>query len=311
MERSALKRITELANSPDALENTVRYLTEKMYFLRKNEQVLICFPDQRLGSIGALMRQAVLRRGANPVMWGQDLRWKSLLRLAFSSRASTIIGLPLVILGLCKLAKANGTPLYVRNALTAGYPCLDWMIDGIIRGLDCHSWGCFDPGNGSVVAGFSCAKSHGVHIRQEEYEVSVFDPQGNALAPGEFGDIGVAARKLPDIWYLTGQQGRLETTACPCGCKELRLMDISPGRNMDPTLAALGSELHSWTSILDCRMERGQYGLEIEIVTFPGYQLPKLPSCAKLVVRPWDPEKDIPFGLLPDWEIPSFPAENH
>ena len=88
-------------------------------------------------------------------------------------------------------------------------------------------------------------------------------------------------------------------------------MDIAPGRNADHVLTGLASELHSWSSILDCRVERGQYGLELEIVTFPGYQLPQLPSCAKLTVRPWDPERDIPFGLIPDWENPSYCAENH
>jgi len=311
MTLSPLKKIAALANRPEALEDTVRYLTEKMYFLRKKEQVLICFPDYDPGSIGAVMKQAVEDKDAIPVMWGPDLRWKSLLRLAFSSRASTIIGPPIVILGLCKLAKANGTPLYVRNVVTAGYPCLDWMIDGIIRGLDCHTWGCFDPGDGVIVAGFSCAKSHGVHIRRSEYDISILDPEGNPLPPGEFGDIAVAAKELPDVWYLPGRQGRVETSACPCGCQEPRLMDIAPGRNEDPALTSLRSELHSWSSILDCRVERGQYGLELEIVTFLGYQIPKLPSCAKLVVRPWEPERDIPFGLLPNWEIPSFPVENH
>ena len=68
----------------------------------------------------------------------------------------------------------------------------------------------------------------------------------------------------------------------------------------------LGQQLQSWTSILDCRLNKGEYGLEIEIVTFPGEKLPKLPSAAKLVVRPWDSDTDEPFWYVPTLRI----AEN-
>ena len=57
----------------------------------------------------------------------------------------------------------------------------------------------------------------------------------------------------------------------------------------------LYQELHSWTSILDCKVNKGSYGLELELVVFPGEKLPKLPTCAKLVIRPWDPDTDIPL----------------
>ena len=50
-----------------------------------------------------LMEQAVLRCDAIPVVWGADHRWKSLMRLAFSSRASMIVSTPLIVLGLAKL----------------------------------------------------------------------------------------------------------------------------------------------------------------------------------------------------------------
>jgi phenylacetate-coenzyme A ligase PaaK-like adenylate-forming protein len=311
MSDTALKKMVEMARRPGSVEDTVRYLSDKMGFLRENERVLICFPNRGEGSIGAMLEQAVLQCDAIPVMWGDDLRWKTLLRLAFSCRAGTVIGPPLVILGLWKLAKANGTPLYIRNAMTAGYPCLDWMIDGIIRGLDCRTWGCFDPGDGTIVAGFSCAKSRGVHIRESEYAVEILDGDGRPAPSGSVGDIVLSSRACPDVRWQNGQQGRLDTTPCACGCSDVRLMDIAPGRDTDPVLTALGCELHSWTSILDCRIERGEYGLELEVITFPGYQLPKLPSCAKLIIRPWEPERDIPFGLVPDWEIPSYCAENH
>jgi hypothetical protein len=54
-------------------------------------------------------------------------------------------------------------------------------------------------------------------------------------------------------------------------------------------------------SILDCRLSNGESGLEIELIVLPGDKLPKLPSCAKRVIRPWDPEKDVPYWFLPHW----------
>jgi len=70
------------------------------------------------------------------------------------------------------------------------------------------------------------------------------------------------------------------------------------GSLLEPDIARLSGHLHRWTSILDCRVTRGDYGLELEIVTFPGEKLPKLPSCAKQVVRPWDPEREVPLFLV-------------
>ena len=44
-------------------------------------------------------------------------------------------------------------------------------------------------------------------------------------------------------------------------------------------------------------LEPGEQGLEIELVCFQGEKLPKLPTAAKLVVRPWDPQNDAPYSL--------------
>lgn len=301
MDQPVLMQIMGMAREPEALESTIQYLTENMKFLRQKEIVLIGFADNGPYSLSSLMEQAVLRCGAVPVIWKDDFRWKTLLRLAFSSRASTVIGPPMTILGLTKLAKANGVPLYIRNVVTAGYPCLDWMIDGIVRGLDCATWGCFDPGSSTIVSGFSCGKSRGVHLRDDVYGVDIVDEEGNPLPEGEIGEMILYPKADPSLRYSTADYARLVKSPCPCGCASPRLMDISIGRHRskDKELAALAEYLHSWTSILDCRLERGPYGLEMELITFPGEKLPKLPSCAKQVIRPWDPENERPLWYGP------------
>ena len=158
--------LMEMALRPQAQEETVSYLAEQLSkFIKRRDPVLICFPHQQIGDLGHLMERAVLLCEAVPVVWGADHRWKTLLRLAFSSRARAIISTPLIALGLSKLQWFYGTPLFIRNVVTAGYPCEDWMIEGLRRGFDCVPRGCFCIGTTGVVAGFSCDHVRGVHLR--------------------------------------------------------------------------------------------------------------------------------------------------
>lgn len=300
------KKLTELLDTPEELERTEAYLAECLRaFLRPGEEILICYPDCSEHTIGGLLIRGVRRLGAVPLQWGPDYRWKTLLKLAFHSRATAIAGPPLVILGLTKLARATRTPLNFRNVLTAGYPCLEWMIDGIQTGLDCQTWGCYGPGSGPLVGGFSCGKSRGVHLREDIFSVEVEDDDGAPLPETSLGNLVIIPRKAPSVRYHTRERGRLDRTLCTCGDPTPRLMDLGPGPDVDDLLAELGAELMSWTSILDCRLERGRYGLELELITFPGEKLPRLPSCARLVVRSWDPERDVPNWFQVAWRKPT------
>ena len=78
-------------------------------------------------------------------------------------------------------------------------------------------------------------------------------------------------------------------------------MDISAGTNSNAELSRLGRQMLYWTSVLDCDLRVGDYGLEIELVVFPGEKLPKLPTCAKQSIRPWDPERDTPLVMASVW----------
>lgn len=294
------------------METRVEYLSSKMkQFLRKGERVLVCFPEEEQDPLGDMICEAVRRCDASVVRWGPDLRWKTLLRLAFSCKAGTIIGPPLVILGLTKLARATGTPLYIRNVVTAGYPCMDWMIEGIRGGLDCQSWGFLDCEDGADVAGFSCRAGWGVHLRREEFDALILDENGEAVEDGMVGDLCLVRRSQPDRRIFTMDRARLERGVCACGDDRPRLMDMAVGSRADRELVLLGNEINQWTSVLDCRLEKGSAGLEIEIVVFPGEKLPKLPSCAKLIVRPWNPATDAPLRIRPEWKNACSDTETH
>lgn len=291
------------------MEQTVGYLQRNLErFLRNDDPVLICFDDD--GGLGTLFYQAAVNCGAKPIFWGPDIRWITLLRQTFDLRACTLIAPPLVILGLTKLARAKGTPLYVRNVVTAGYPCTDWMIEGIRNGLDCKTWGCFDVQHPSVVAGFSCGKSLGVHLNTEAFSLELRDDHGQPVCHGELGNVYLTSLSDGTV-VRTLERARLDARPCKCGSAAPRLMDIGLTPQWDSELIALSGSINRWTSVLDSKVARGPAGLEIEIVVFPGEKLPKLPSCAKLVIRPWEPEVDAPFWYDLTWKNGNISGENH
>ena len=294
MEHPAYAKMMEMASTPEAMEVTVAYLAKSFRFIKPNEQVLICFTRDRANEIGSLFEKAVVRCGGVPIFWEKDFRWKTLLRQAFSNRVSTIIAPPLVALGLSKIARFNGTPLYIRNVVTAGYPCLEWMVEGIARGFDCNAYGCFTPG-GQLVGGFTCSKTPGIHLRDDVYGVEIINADETGL-----GDMILYSKENPELRYPMGEKAKLIKNSCEVS--DQHLIDTQPGEASDLELDALNQQLINWTSVLDARVRRSSFGLELELVVFPGEKLPKLPNAAKQVVRPWNPEKDEPFYYTPGIE---------
>ena len=300
MDQSTYWKLVERGLESRNRESTVEYLAEHLgHFLKKQEQVLICFPESGENTLGGVMADAVRQCGANPVVWEADYRWKTLLQLSFFSRVTAIIGPPLILLGLSKLKRQSKTPLYIRRVITAGYPCLEWMIEGLEKGFDCKAGGCFTLGESTVVAGFACGHSLGVHIREEEYGVEIVDAAGIPVPDGELGEIVLYPKDMPHLRHPLGENARLDRRVCKCGCSAPRLLDMRYGNAVDEELAQLGQDLQSWTSILDCKINKGESGLEMEIVCFAGEKLPKLPSAEKQIIRSWNPLTDEPFRYVP------------
>ena len=309
MEQPVFMKVAALAEREAAAERSAKYLQDKFsQFLKKSERVLICF-TKKDDTLCRILEQAVVECGAVPVWLGEDCRWVTILKTAFTSKCNCIVGSPLMLLGLSKVARHMGTPLFARNVLLSGYPSTEWMVKAIERGLDCQSWGCFDPGVGAVISGFSCGNRIGVHIRDDEYGVDIVDEQGNLLPEGETGRIVLYPKEAPELRLVTGQLATLDSSPCKCGCKSPRLLNLDNLKENYASLSQEGERLHYWSSILDCRLEKNEYGLELEVVVFQGEKLPKLPSCAKMVIRPWNPETDEPFdhyGVLKKKFISGF-----
>lgn len=288
-------KIKALAEQEDAVARSVEYVHNNLcQFLKKNERVLICFPKKD-DACCSILERAVLACEAVPVWLETDRRWITILKTAFTQKINCIIAPPLMMLGLSKVAKHMGTPLFARNVLLSGYPSPKWLVDAVEKGLDCKAWGCYDPGVGAVISGFSCRNRFGVHIRDDEYGIDIVDNQGNEIPDGEEGNILVYPKSDPMLRLFTGDTGKIDRTPCSCGCSSPRLVDMDSFKADCAALSAVGESLHMWSSILDCRLEKGECGLELEAVVFQGEKLPKFPSCAKMVIRPWKPDEDLPF----------------
>lgn len=306
MDRSAYWKIVELSRKPENAEKAVAYLAEHLgKFLRKNERVLICFPYREKGSLSQLFEQAVRQCQAVPVVW-EDLLWKTLLRQAFVNKVTAIIGPPLILLGLMKLRRHNGTPLFVRKVITSGYPAPEWMIDGLVQGFDCEVGGCFGLEHSGIVAGFACGKSWGVHLRNDVYGVDIVDDAGKSLPEGWQGQIVLYPKEAPQLRLPIGDTAVLTTESCTCGSKSPRLINMCYGGLGDSALDSLAQHLMSWTSILDCHVKKSELGLELEIICFEGEKLPQLPTAARLVIRPWDPASDTPLMHASSLKIPEM-----
>lgn len=301
MNATHFQQLIQISREPENREKTIAYLAEHLgKFLKSGERVMLAFREHSENNISGLLEQAALRVNVVPVIWGPDHRWNTLLRQTYQSRASAVIGSPLVILGLMKLKKHSNTPLPIRKVITVGYPCLEWVAEGITNGLDCELGGCFSVDEEGIVAGFACGHSWGVHLREEIYGVDILDSQGNILPRGELGEMVLWSKADPAARVNLGDLGRISREKCTCGCENIRLTDLQMGRNVDPSLYKLAQELQHWTSILDCRIAKTASGLELEIICFPGEKLPQLPTAAKLVVRSYSPKSDEPFWFIPD-----------
>lgn len=293
-----LSRLFALETTPEALAATRAYLLSHMKnILEPNEKVLVCFPDRGADSVGGILRQVLEELGCVCFFWGPDYRWKSLLRLAFDSYASTVIGPPLVVLGLMKMARSTATPLNIHNALLGGYPYTSWMTESIKRGLDCRIWGCYLIGGGPVVAGFSCGEEAGIHVREDLFEAVIRSADGQPMEDAQRGHLTMRYKKQPDIVFDAEETAKIWHQPCSCGCDDARIVDTVYIGSNEPARRILEDRFLAWASILDYRVTQTPAGTALELVVFPGGSLPRIQACARQTVRVWDPEKDQPFCM--------------
>lgn len=298
MNEAVYQKLLQIESTQEALNGTREFLAQRFQeFLYQEEPVLIGFPDEGPKSFGGIVAQAVRDCGGVPVFWGPDYRWRELLRLAFHTHAHTVVAHPMVVLGLMKIARATSTPLYIHNVVVCGYPYAWWMLQSIKYGLDCRIWGCDILCTDPVVVGFTCDKEAGFHIREDRFEAVVRDEDGKILPDSSRGRLFLNSRIDPSLSLDTEKTARLLHQPCSCGCDAPRVSEMQYVGWDNPAKQIPEDRFLAWSSILDYRARESESGTELELVVFPDRSLPQIPSCAKLTIRNWDPEEDIPFYI--------------
>ena len=146
-----------------------------------------------------------------------------------------------------------------------------------------------------VIAGFSCEQDAGIHIRQDVFSpelVSDSDKQDETNR----GKLLFVSAKNPELIYDPEHIVLLHEEGCSCGCAEPSVLEANALREDKLSSEMLEGKFLAWSSVLDYRAEKTESGMSLELVVFAGESLPKVPSAAKLMVRPWNPN-DIPFCM--------------
>ena len=135
----------------------------------------------------------------------------------------------------------------------------------------------------------------GIHIRSDVFVPQLFDDEQAPLS--KWKRMKFASAKDPDVVYDPHQVSVVYHQPCSCGCDEPRVMETKSVCQEDLFKVNLDELLLTWSSVLDYRLEIGESGSSLELVVFPGEPMPKLPSFARLNIRPWDPSMDVPFEI--------------
>ena len=112
----------------------------------------------------------------------------------------------------------------------------------------------------------------------------------------------MVSRKDDSLVYDPEETSILLHQPCSCGSDSPRIVDVIYTGGGEFSFHVLEDRLLPWARVLEFRSQVTESGLDLELVVFPGAQVPELPNCAKLTIRNWNPEKDVPMciqDLLP------------
>ena len=215
--------------SDDDLELTVDFFHHGMTTLaRPGARVLILMPGQTPGSIGDLLKKALVRMNAEGTIHGPVIDPISAIDELLKIRADCLVGLPTQVLGLARHSHGHVIPKgLIKSILLSA----DYIPTVIVRELE-DLWGApvfehYGMTEMGLGGGVQCEAHEGYHLREADLFFEVVDPVNGTLLPeGESGEIvftTLTRRGMPLIRYRTGDLARFLPEPCPCGSSLRRL----------------------------------------------------------------------------------------
>lgn len=236
---------------------------------RPGDRVLVLFPSNRPGSVGALLKISLERLGCTVLCADLSAPELELLQQSLAANINIVAGAPSQILRLAAvddLIRVLPTA-QIRAVLSSSdvlYPSARVKIERI---WSCEVFDHFGMTETGLGGGVECDCHRGSHLREADLLFEIIDPDtGRALPPGQQGELVFTTLTRdcqPLIRYRTGDIGRLFVDHCPCGSNVMRLEQLgdrpehrrllSDGTSL--TLSDIGELLTPLPGLLDFTCE--------------------------------------------------------
>ena len=201
-------------------------------FVGPGDRVLILLPGSLPGSVGDLLREGLARMDVTGIPHGPVSDVAQTLRVMADERVTALVGIPVQVLGLAKLALDD--PGRAPSALHSVLLSTDHLPLAVARVIE-QAWGCtvydhYGTTEMGLGGGVDCGALAGYHLREADMLFEIVDPlTGRPVPDGENGEVvftTLTRRAMPLIRYRTGDVARFIPEPCPCGTVLKRMAHI-------------------------------------------------------------------------------------
>lgn len=250
------------------LEATLNFFYLGMQAIaQKGWKAAILLPGSTPDSTGDLLARALIKFGVKPHIFGLVGEPEKIRPELAALQAEVIVGFPVQILALARLAQFHGTPL---NKTRSVLLCSDYIPRSLTTQLKellgCQIFSHYGTVETGLGGGVDCGAFCGLHLRESELLIEIIDPLTGVPVPtGEVGEIVVTTltrKGMPLLRYKTGDQSRVLPGPCPCSStitrldrvlgRQSNLVSLTNGQtNTELSMQILDEALFSLPGLLD------------------------------------------------------------
>ena len=277
-------------------ELTVDFFQQGMStIIEPGEGVLILLPGERSGSVGDLLRIALKRAGANPILHGVLGHIAEILDLMVREQINCLVGIPVQVLALARYAEFFGYRIQLKNVLLSTDHVPRVIIQELQRVWNCQVFEHYGMTEMGLGGGLDCEAHAGYHVREADLYVEIINEQGESVLDGQTGEVvftTLTRQGMPLIRYRTGDISRFLLGPCSCSRILRRLERITKrkedlvclGKKQCFTLADLDEQIFSVPRVLD-------YTVSVD-----NMQLATILDVTVFMLGKWDIDAEIALG---------------
>lgn len=231
------------------------------------EKVLVCMPSDGAGGLSALIGEAILRLGANPIAFGVGRSYEAFLEVNAREAPDCFIGMPAPFLSMLRYASFSGIKISVKKALLSADACAAAVFSAIDAFLPGKPWIHYGLREGGLGGAVNCQAFAGMHIRENDILAEIVDENGNRVKEGEPGELVITTigmEAMPLIRYKTGDKTRFLTGECKCKSR-LKRLDSVLRMGKESEIVTLDEILFAFPEVIDYQATRLREKLTIEI----------------------------------------------